>query len=186
MSLEKVVEDVLDQAKKQAEKIVLDAGAEAGKIISEAERKAVIVSKELSEKNMVLALELEKKEFSSAKLKANKDFFEAKKEILDEINALAFKKVSELSGEKRNSVLKHLAEKALRELDGAEFFYSTEKDKVLIQKFFPKLKHAGGINSVGGLVLENSSRNIRVNCTFEVLFDSVKGDCLNEIASRVF
>jgi len=186
MSLDKLVVEVLGQADKQAEKIISDAKAEAKKVILEAQHKAQAVSKNLSEKNNVLLSDLEKKELSAAKLKASKDFFEAKKEILNEVNDLALEKISKIALEKRSQLLKHLTEKALKELDGGEFFYSNEKDKAIIQKFFPKLKFAGNIECIGGIVLENSQKNIRVNYTFEVLFENVKGDYLNEIASRVF
>ncbi len=186
MSLDKLVDEVLEQARQEAEKIVLDSKTEARKIISEAEKKANEISKAFDEKNSVLVSEMERKELSAAKLRANKDFFGARKEILNEINVLALEKISKISGEKRTQLLKRLGEKALKELDGAEFFYSNEKDKPIIQKFFPKLKFAGIIPSVGGIILENSQKNIRVNYTFEVLFDSIKGEYLNEIASRVF
>lgn len=186
MSLEKMVSEVLNQAKLQENSIISEAKAEAEKISKQAEAEAERQSGNFFEKTNALAFELEKKELSSFKLKLNKEFFEAKKQALQEISSTAFQKIAALNGDSRSNVLKNLAAKAASELKDAEFFYCSEKDRVFFQKILPKLKFAGTVDIAGGIIVENFAKNIRVNCSFETLFDEIKGAFLNEVSSRVF
>ena len=186
MSLENVIQEIKEQSEKEKQAILKEAKQEAEKILSEARAKAHALEQKGMEEAQVFAQETKNKELSQFRLEQNKKIMQTKSQAIQEIFRTALGKTEKMNETQRKQVLKKLLEKAMTELPKAKYYYSNKRDSKLIQELHKDLKCAGEINCISGLVLENEDQTIKVNYTFEVLFEKTKEEALHEISSNAF
>jgi len=185
MALENVINEIISQAGKQKQEIVDQGKQEAKKIVGEATKKGMEQSKIFEEETKKIINETKRMEISALNIRLHKMFLEAKKSILDELYKQVVEKIYKLDSAKRKELLHDIVEKAKKELPDVKFVYCSEKDKEIVSSV-KNLKFNGVIDCLGGVVVENENRTIRVNYTFDLLLQNVKEAYLNEIAKRIF
>lgn len=183
LSLENVVEDILSQANTASQKIIKEAEEEAEKILSKTyidSEKQVETFERQTEKTVD---ERKNSELLSARIEQKRMVLAAKKMAGEKISDEIKRKLSQLDAKERESIIKILVDKAKKELNDSKYIYSNAADKVIAGKM--GLEFAGTIDCVGGVIVESSDKKVRINSTFDRLFEDFK-EKLNEEIAKVF
>ena len=185
MGLENVINEIISQAEKQKQEIIDQGEQEAKKILAEATSKAKEQAKLFEKETKKILDENKRMEISALNIHLHKMFLEAKKSILDELYKQVIEKVYKLDSSKRKELIQKLVERAKKELPDAKFIYCNSKDKELVSGV-KNLKFNGVVDCLGGVIIENEDRSVRVNYTLDVWLQNVKEAYLNEVAKRIF
>jgi len=186
MTLEDVVDEILAQARRESKKIVEEGKKEAEAIIEDA-KKTAKEKRENFRKETERLIEGESKgiQISTKNIKIDKMIMQAKNEFLNELFLEFAKRIDKLSLKERRKIIERLVEKAVKEIDDPAFIYANNKDKQFLL-YLKKVKFNGTIDTIGGVIVENRKKDIRVNYTFEIFLGKLKEMYLCEIANRFF
>ena len=180
MGLEAVKEEILGNAKKEADAMTAEARKEANMIARGAENRI----KEIKEKNDAetrrIIDAIKRQELASAELENKKMLLEVKKQVIEIVFLEARKKLESLEDEKREAYIKRLLEKAKNDIKIA-YAYLNKKDERFLKEF--KSEHA---DIIGGLIAENKEKTVRVDYSFETLLQSIKENELQNISKILF
>lgn len=183
MGLEKVINEINNEAKEKATAIINEGKKEAAEILRK-EKERLAEERQNKEAETAKAVkDLLNQGTASLKLWQKKEELNAKKEVLEEIFQKTREKISK--SREKEKLLKKLINKAEKELD-AKYFYSNKEDKAMIERIAPKLKFRSSIDCLGGVVLENEASTIRVNYSFEVFLKKAVEENLSELNKRLF
>lgn len=191
MSLDTVAEDIKDDARERAERIRAEADERAETIIAEAESDAEDIVAE-REREIDARIEQERdQKLSSAKLEAKQKRLEARRDVLTDVRAEAESRIAGLSGDRREDLTRTLLDGAAAEFDdGASVrIYGRESDAELLESILEEydgFEHAGDHDCLGGVVAESEASRVRVNNTFDSVFDAVWDEELREVSARLF
>jgi len=176
MGLEEVKKSIMESATQQAEVILEQASKEAAKIEKEARDKAKELEKksnldiEASEKN------LEKLKLSSVEGKAKHMVLERKKKLID----IAFEdaKAQAIRQTQKKRYLQVLIEKAQKELE-VKTVYCSKSD-------VSSVKGEVSDEISAGIIAENEQKTIRLDYSYDTIFDMLKSDLLQDVAGILF
>jgi vacuolar-type H+-ATPase subunit E/Vma4 len=186
MTLEDVVDEILAQAKKESKKIVEDGKREAEDIIEDAKKTAKEKRENFrKETERLIKGEAKDMQISTKNIKMDKMVMQAKNDFLNELFLEFAKRIDKLSLKERRKIIEKLVEKAVKEMDDPAFVYANNKDKQFVLHL-KKIKFNGTIDTIGGVIVENKKKDIRVNYTFEVFLGKLKEMYLCEITNRFF
>ncbi|WP_248908664.1 V-type ATP synthase subunit E [Halocatena marina] len=200
MSLDTVVEDIRDEARARANDTREDAEKQARSIISEAETDAdEIVEERKREVERQIEQEREQR-LSSAKLEAKQERLEARRDILEDVRESVEERIVSIE-ENRAELTRALLDDAAEEFDTDEEeiqVYGRADDAELIKSIlagddgtgvgneYDEFTYAGEYDCLGGVVVETENSRIRVNNTFDSVFEDVWEDSLREVSERLF
>lgn len=184
MAIENVIDEIISQAEKQKREIVEEGKKESWKMLEEATNRTKQHDKIFAAETARILEEYEKMETSAANIQLHKMLLESKKSILDGLYMQLETKLQKMETAERKEMLLRLIEKSRKEMADAKFVYCNNNDKELISG--AGMNFAGPINCLGGVIVENSDRNVRINYTFDILLQNAKEAHLNEIAKRIF
>jgi V/A-type H+/Na+-transporting ATPase subunit E len=180
MGLEKVKEEILSKAKKVADSIIAKARKEEMKIIKEAEHKASIILKDNKEKAKKIIENTKIKELAKSELACKKALLETKKEIIDDIIDTVKTKVKNFRDDKKKKIIQELLTKASKELK-IGYVYCKESDKKFIKKY-----KTMPLDLLGGVIVENKDKTIRINYSFDAFIENIKEKNIDEINKSLF
>lgn len=186
MSLENVVNEILDKAHKQAEEIQKEGKKEASAILDKARTELEIKQKEAQDNLAKLKEAIENKEMASAKLLASKEIQEIKKQLIDETNSVAKKKISGLDYKQKEELLKKLSDKAAKELKEIGTVYAIKEDLPLLKKLCKNSEIKQTEDILGGAIFESKDKSVRVDFSFDQLLEQSKNSSLREISEALF
>ena len=172
MGLEQVKKEILDNARKQADKIISEGEAERDEILKSVDKKIEEVKNQFN-RDVVKAVE-QYKLMSMAETNSvrKKQKLNLEKDLIKEVFDITKVRLKNSTGKKREKLLRKLLAKT-------RFSYS----KVYCAKQDLKVvKKANSTDIIGGVILENKDGNIRLDLSYETLLDSIKQDNLSEIA----
>lgn len=185
MSLENVLNEIINTAKMEEKRTIQEAEKQARAILEEQKQEAK-KQKELAwKKAKNFAEELKKKQLSGHKLELKKNLMQEKGKALEQVVEKAVKKIQKMPLGERRKLLKKLVAKAKKELPGSRFLYANKQDKKLLGTV-SGLKFAGELDIIGGIVLANADESIQVDYSFERLLNEAKEKHLDEIAKKLF
>lgn len=200
MSLDTVVEDIRDEARARADETREDAEERARSIISEAEQDAAEIVEE-REREVEREIEQEREQrLSSAKLEAKQKRLEARRDILEDVRESVEDRIASLQ-ENRTELTRVLLDDAAEEFDDAADVqvYGRADDAGRIKSIlagnedgdeseneYDGFSYAGEYDCLGGVVVESENSRIRVNNTFDSVFEDVWDDNLREVSERLF
>jgi V/A-type H+-transporting ATPase subunit E len=190
MSLDTVAEDIKDDARERAERIEEETDERVEEIISEAEADAEEILAE-RERDLDTRIEQEREQkLSSANLEAKQKRLEARRDSLAEVRDRAESSIADLSGERREELTRELLDDAAAEFDeGSVEVYGRADDADLIEGIlddYEGFEYAGEYDCLGGIVAESSASRVRVNNTFDSVFDAVWDEELKAVSERLF
>ena len=190
MSLDTVAEDIKDDARERGERIEREADERVEEIIADAESDADDILAE-RERDLETRIEQEREQkLSSAKLEAKQKRLEARRDSLAAVRERAESAVADISGDRREALTRELLDDAAREFDGGSIeVYGRADDADLIESIlddYEDFSHAGSVECLGGIVAENEASRVRVNNTFDSVFDAVWDEELKAVSDRLF
>jgi len=191
MSLDTVVEDIKEEAHARAENIRDDGESRAEEIVSAAEADADEIL-EAAEREVEREIEqLREQRLSSAKLEAKQKRLEARRDVLGEVSEQVEAELAALEGETREELTRTLLEATSEEFDDGDDVrvYGRSDDQELLESILEEYdgyEYAGEYDCLGGVVVESDQSRVRVNNTFDSVFEDVWEDNLREISNRLF
>lgn len=188
MGLETVVDDIKDEARTRAEEIKAEAEQEADETLEEAREEADEIRHEEREAAEKRAEELREQEVSSAKLDARKMQSRERRDLLAELRADVRDELAELE-EGREEMTRTLLEGAIEELgEDTGVVYAAESDEDLVNDIigeYDGFEYGGTTDVLGGVVVEASDGDVRVNNSFDSVLETVWNDSLKEVSDRL-
>ncbi|TQQ83737.1 V-type ATP synthase subunit E [Halonotius terrestris] len=191
MSLEHVVDDIKDEARARAEEIRADAEEEAEAIIDEAEADAEAIKDERAAEVESQIDQEREQALSSAKLEAKQQRLEARRDVLADVREDVEAALTELSGDRRESLTRTLIENAATEFDdeATVSVYGRSDDQALIEELltdYDGFSFGGERDCLGGVVVESDTSRVRVNNTFDSVLNTVWDENLKELSDHLF
>jgi len=191
MSLEHVVDDIKDEARARAEEIRAEAEEEAEAIIAEAEADAEAIKDERAAEVESQIDQEREQALSSANLEAKQQRLEARRDVLADVREAVESALTELSGDRRQSLTRTLVENAATEFDddATVSVYGRSDDQELIEEIltdYDGFSFAGERTCLGGVIVESDTARVRVNNTFDSVLDTVWDENLKELSEHLF
>ena len=177
MDIEKVVEEIISSAQKEAEKIEKEGEKEAERILSEAKEKAKEIKEKKLEEARKIVEEMKKREEALAKLQGRKAVMERRKEIIEEILSEVRERFMNLEESKRKKVIEALAKKTGRDW---AVVHASKRDFGLIKQMF-KNSQVKESHIPGGFVVENEDGSVRMDMSFEAVFENMKKELVKTV-----
>jgi V/A-type H+-transporting ATPase subunit E len=188
MGLETVVDDIKDEARTRAEEIKAEAEQEADETLEEAREEADEIRHEEREAAEKRAEELREQEVSSAKLDARKMQSRERRDLLAELRADVRDELEEVE-EGREEMTRTLLEGAIEELgEDTGVVYAAGRDEDLVNDIivdYDGFEYGGTTDVLGGVVVEASDGDVRVNNSFDSVLETVWNDSLKEVSDRL-
>lgn len=184
MGLEKVVADILEKGKEEAEKIRAEGAAEAESILKQAREEAAKIKAAKEAEIARIVEKIRTREIASAKLEVKKIKLTSEKEALDQVYAQAMERLRNLPMEKKERLLKALIKKGIREVGNGRI-YCSQGDAEFVKQI-SNLEFAGTINCIGGVVIESSDKTIKLDYTYETLLNTIWEKNVRQIANILF
>jgi V/A-type H+-transporting ATPase subunit E len=191
MSLEHVVDDIKDEARARAEEIRAEAEDDAEAIIAEAEADAEEIKDERAAEVEAQIDQEREQAVSSANLEAKQQRLEARRDVLADVREDVEAALTELSGDRRESLTRSLIDEAAAEFDddATVSVYGRSDDQELIEEIltdYDGFSFAGDRDCLGGVVVESETSRVRVNNTFDSVLDTVWDENLKELSAHLF
>ena len=170
MTLEKLKQEVLDEAEKQARAITTETEREKEKILGEARTKAKAVVEENRRHGEARAKEMAVELKASALLQAKRIESEAKEEAVESVLHETKRELEEIAKSGHyEKIFDSLAAQAIRALGEKEFLLKANaKDKKLAAKHG---RVGEAIDTIGGVIAAKADGSIQINNTFEALLE---------------
>jgi len=182
MGLEKVIENIQKEGKEKINSILHDAETQANQILQKKQKtidEAAVKKKQELEKHIDL---LKTQELSSGEIEVKKIRLNAEKDILTQTYQECLNALSALPHEK---ILSFLLKKAKQELPEAAFVYSNARDESIVRSL-TTVSYAGTMDALGGIILENKDKTLKLDYRYEMIAEIVWERSLKEIAKKLF
>ena len=193
--LDKIINQILDEANNSASGKLEEAKAEAEEILKTARAEAEKETEEISSKSKTEVANYQERMKSAADLKRRTAILEAKQEMIADVMDKAYQKFcSKGDGEYFDTILDMLKKFALAQ-DGVLYFSPGDLQK--LPGDFEAKVGAIAEDKGGTLTVSNESRNIdkgfvlayggiEENCSFKALFDSKKDELQDKVQTVLF
>ncbi len=181
MPLEKVVENIRAEGRRQADARLAEARAEARAILADAENQATSIRDRRSAELAVASEALKRREIAAAELEAKKARLNAEKEVLAKVRESVLDRLGKLPAEKRALHVQALVKRA--SIQGGRLLVA-ERDADAARK--AGLAVAGTAAMLGGGVVVSADGSTREDLTYESLLDEVWGASLHDVADTLF
>ena len=192
--IEKIIDRISGDAQREVDDVLAQARAEADKILSQYQAQAQAEADDILARGQKAAVERGERLASVAQLECRKDVLRAKQEVIDEAFQLALKKLAQLPQEEYVALLSDLAVKAAAK--GTEKLIFSVADRARVGKAVvvaanEKLGDKGQLTLAqetrpmqGGFILSDGA--VEVNCTFETLVRLQRGTLSTQVADVLF
>ncbi|MFH1056789.1 MAG: V-type ATP synthase subunit E [Candidatus Micrarchaeota archaeon] len=171
MSLERLKQEVLSQAERQARAVLEEARKEEEKAFAEAREKAKKIVSDEEALGTAQAKELSLELRASALLQAKRLESEAKEEAVQSVLREVKNELGEIAGQESRyeKIFDSLARQAIRALGDSDFVLKTNsRDRKLGAKYG---RVAETIETIGGVIAAKADGSIQINNTFEALLE---------------
>lgn len=182
MGLEIVVKDIQEGARAEVSRIKAEGDAKASEILNEAKE----VQKKMLGDSLAKAEEdlqnLHQQVISSANLEVKRITLNKRKDLLDKVYSQSVESIKSMPASKKEELLKHIINKY--EASGARIYSSKASEETV--KKLSSLTYAGNIDSIGGVVLENEDRTVRLDFTYDSILKNVYERSLKQISDILY
>ncbi len=178
MGLEKVITRVEHEGDGTVKKIISEAEKQAEETLQNARRHAeeLLVKKKEEADHQIKALKIQ--EENSLGIEKRKIRLNAEKEVLQATFRNCLDALQKLPAD---TILSALLAKVSRELPDAAYISTNTRDAPVVRSL-SKLTYAGSIDCVGGIIVENKDRTIKLDLRYETIASTVWDAHLKEIA----
>jgi V/A-type H+-transporting ATPase subunit E len=184
MALDKVANDILDNARKEADQRIQEAEKERAKILQEADQRIDKMRRSEEKELQDGLMRMRRQELSSAELEAKKIVLNKRKDILNRTFEEMLKELSAMDPKEKS----HLYKKILA--DGKKTIH---KPKVFIPKgeadLLAGLRGCESLTEIdmgSGLILENEDGSIRLDYRFKTILESIWDRDMKSISNMLF
>lgn len=182
MGLEIVIKDIQEGARAEVSRLKTEADAKASEITNEAkEVQKKMLGDSLAKVEEDL-LKLHQQVKSSANLEVKRITLNKRKELLDKVYSQTVESIKAMPTSKKEDLLKHIINKY--EASGARIYSSKASEETT--KKLTSLNYAGNMDCIGGVVIENEDRTIRLDFTYDSILKNVYERSLKQISDTLY
>ncbi len=182
MSLDEVVEEILDRGKREADAILASADEERKRMLSEAKAKGEELNQEKEKQATLEASRRNQRETARAELEARRIALQAQKEVLDDILSRASEHLRQRESDRALLVaLVQRHQKALSE----GVVRTNERDAVVLRRLV-KTEVRDDLDCIGGFVIESLDGRRRIDLTYETFLEDLWEDVIKEVADLLW
>ena len=192
--IEKIIDRISGDAQREVDDVLAQARAEADKILSQYQAQAQAEADDILTRGEKAAVERGERLASVAQLECRKEVLRAKQEVIDEAFQLAMDKLTQLPQEAYVSLLADLAVEASSKGNEKLIFSVADRARVgkaVVVAANQKLGDKGQLTLAqetrpmqGGFILSDGA--VEVNCTFETLVRLQRGTLSTQVAGVLF
>lgn len=192
--IEKIIDRISGDAQREVDDVLAQARAEADKILSQYQAQAQAEADDILTRGQKAAVERGERLASVAQLECRKDVLRAKQEVIEEAFQLAMDKLTQLPQEAYVSLLADLAVEASSKGNEKLIFSVADRARVgkaVVVAANEKLGDKGQLTLAqetrpmqGGFILSDGA--VEVNCTFETLVRLQRGTLSTQVAGVLF
>ena len=181
MTLQHVKKELLQEAKKEADRILADAEKEITGIKKKVKDEITQYKKEARQHIEEMAKGSEKRILAAANFDAQRLLNTAKKEAVDLLLLKVKQKLTSSSDRERKEFLSKLLEMAKKEISPARVYVAAQDVNLVSGDFSVKKAEISG-----GLIAETKEGTIRVNLSIEELLQSLREEKSAELNEVLF
>ncbi|HUT27856.1 MAG TPA: V-type ATP synthase subunit E family protein [Methanomassiliicoccales archaeon] len=184
MALDTVVENIMEGARANAGKFIQQAEKEKRTILQQADEK--ISSKKLAQqKEMEIALKrLKQQEISSAELEAKRIVLNAKKDVMDRSFQVALSSLLNMDEGNRGRMYRKILESGKSVIQSPKVYCPRGESKLI--SAVTGLVKVEETDMEAGVIIEDASGNVRLDCRFRVLLGNVWDKELKNVSNILF
>lgn len=185
MSVEKIINQIELDSKKEITEILNEANKKADKILKDELTVAESKSKNILSDGLKKSESIKQIIISKENQKARKKITQTKEEIIERCFSDAFDKLKKFDGKEYNNFIDRHIKKGIERI-GKNFNVkiSRDSDKKIVKKY--ELKILEKINSIGGIILISGDNNITLDYTIEGILKREKDRIRIEIGKTLF
>jgi V/A-type H+-transporting ATPase subunit E len=182
MGLEKVIEKIQKEGKEKITSMLQDAEKQAAQILQTKQKmvEELSVKKKQETEKQIESLKIQ--EESGMEIEAKKIRLKTEKDIFNITYQECLVALSSLPHEK---VISSLMKSVKEELPEAAYIYSNKRDAPLVRSL-STLSYGGSIECLGGIVVENKDKTMKIDYRYEMIAEIVWDRSLKEIAEKLF
>lgn len=182
MSLDKVVEEILERGRREAQEILDSAKRERERLLSEVRSRGEELLRKREEEARELATRERTMGMARAELESKKIALQAQKEVLDEVLSRAKERLRNMGSNER--LLRELVEKNRDEI-AAGVALCNQRDLPVLKKLVSG-EVRGDLDCIGGFVIESKDGSRRVDLTYETFLEDLWEDLVKEVADLLW
>ncbi|HUV25048.1 MAG TPA: V-type ATP synthase subunit E family protein [Methanomassiliicoccales archaeon] len=184
MALDKVVKDIIDSARREADALIERAEEEKKAILGESEEQ-ISKMRKAQEKDLEDTLKrLRRQEISSAELEAKKIVLNKKKEILDRTFEEALSELSAMPSNDKARVYRKSIDAAKAAFPRPKVFCPRGDSGLL--NGIQGLAAVNEMDIEAGLILENEDGSVRLDYRFKTILEGIWEQELKEVSEILF
>ncbi|MDD1769875.1 MAG: hypothetical protein LUO79_02205 [Methanomassiliicoccales archaeon] len=184
MALDKVVGDIMESARKDADQIIQTAEKEKGAVIGEARLKAESARKEREKQLGEAVRRLRQQESSSAELEAKRVVLNARKDVLDVVFQDALEKLSKLSDAEKSRLYSRILSKAIEVIPNPRVY--CPKGEARLLSGVPGLGQVQEMDMGPGVILESGDGMVRLDYRFRTILEGIWEKELRNVSNVLF
>ncbi len=179
MSLDKVIEEILERGEREAKEILDSADLERERALSDVRTRSQELLKEREVQAEDQASRERLREIARAELESKRIGLRAQKEVLDEILSRAKRRLRESAS--RKDILEALVRAHRKELeDGIVLCNKADASAI---KGLVNAEVRDELSGIGGLIIESKDGSRRTNLTYESFLEDLWEDVVKEVAA---
>jgi V/A-type H+-transporting ATPase subunit E len=182
MGLEKVIEKIQNEGKEKITSIIQDAEKQAAQILQTKQKTLEELSVKKKQEIEKQIETLKTQEESGIEIEIKKIKLNAEKDVLNATYQECLNALSTLPHEK---MISFLLKKVETELPEAAYIYSNKRDEAIVRAH-TKISYGESIETLGGIIVENREKTMKVDYRYETIAEIVWDRSLKEIAEKLF
>ena len=185
MSVEKIIQQINNDAESEIRKIIRDAEQQAKHIIEHAREEAEAESINIKLDGKKQSENTKKVLVAKAKQEIKHEIMNAKEKIIEESFLLVYSRLSKINEEQYKKIITKLMEKTKIKIgEDCKLLVSRDIDKTIAKNL--GLDVLGTIDAIGGFVATSSDKRIKLNNTFEGIIDRNKDKLRVKVGKILF
>lgn len=180
MGLNEIRDRINEDTENEVSKVIEEGKNTASKVIADTKQDMAQQKTKFDEETKAFVEEMEKRAVTDARFEVRKRLLEKKKQILAQVFDEVRKELIRMPDSTREKWIKSILEKVKNELD-VKYVYASSRDVKFIPEYNPQEAAI-----IGGVIVENSDKSMRIDYSFDSLLDDIKGQTLQEVAKILF
>lgn len=181
MSLDRLVEEILERGRREAQEILDSTKAERERMLSEVRERGEELINQREEQARDQAQRERQMEIARAELEAKKIVLQAQKEVLDQVLERARERLRGLDSE---ALLRALVDRH-RDDVASGVVHCNKRDALLLRRMVDG-EVVDDLDCIGGLVIESSDGTSRTDLRFETILNDLWEDVVKEVAEQLW
>lgn len=182
MSLDKVIESILNTGKEEARQIIEQGQKEKKKQVSEAQAEGQLLLDSKVEESKKLVVRMNTQEIARTELESKKIVLGSQKDMLDAVYQRALDRLGNLP--QNENILRSMVMQNQTEISSGKVFCN-EKDSPLVKGLVGG-NFAGTTDCIGGLIIESQNGQMRIDLRYETALREIWDDSIKEVSDLLW